>query len=60
MPKALTIATMAISIILLLVFGLDLAIKIPFGRAYPLVSGSFLIFSGILAYLSWSVYRELT
>jgi len=60
MPKALTIAGMAISILLLVVFGLDLAIKVPFGRANMMMSVGFFIFSGILAYLSWSTLRELS
>ena len=60
MPKALTITGMIISGLLLLVFGLDLAIEYPFGRTSMLMSISFVIFSLVLGYLSWSTWRELT
>ncbi|MBN1587996.1 MAG: hypothetical protein JW888_00610 [Pirellulales bacterium] len=60
MPKALTIAGMAISGLLLLVFGLDLAIGFPFGRANMLMSISFVVISAILVYLSWSTLREIS
>jgi hypothetical protein len=59
MPKALTIAGMAISIILLLMFGLDMAIGVPFGCPSMMMSATFFVFAGILAYLSWSTFREL-
>jgi hypothetical protein len=59
MAKALTIATMAIAGLLLLVFGLDLAIKVPFGRAYPIMSAGFAVFSAVLVYLGWATIREL-
>ncbi|HID77846.1 MAG TPA: hypothetical protein EYP56_17840 [Planctomycetaceae bacterium] len=58
MPKVLCIIGMVISVLLLLVFGLDLALKIPFGRANALMSISFVICSLVLGYLSWSTYRE--
>lgn len=60
MPKALTITGMIIAGLLLVVFGLDLAIKYPFGRPNMLMSISFVIFSAVLGYLSWSTWRELT
>jgi hypothetical protein len=58
MPKALCIVGMAISVLLLLVFGLDLALKIPFGRVNMAMSVSFVVCSLILGYLSWVTYRE--
>ena len=60
MPKALTIAGMVIAGLLLLIFGLDLTIQYPFGRPNMLMSISFVIFSLVLGYLSWSTLRELT
>lgn len=60
MPKVLTIAAMAVSLMLLVIFGLDLAIKVPFGGLNPIMSIGFLVVSGILGYLCWSTLRELT
>ena len=57
MPKALCIFATAISVLLLAVFGLDLATSIPFGRSLMTDIG-FLIAAGILGYLSWSALRE--
>lgn len=59
MPKALTISGMVVAGLVLLVFLLDLAIKIPFGRASLLMDIGFLLSAVILAYMSWSTYREL-
>jgi hypothetical protein len=59
MPKALTISGMAVAGIVLLVFLLDLAIKIPFGRPSWMMDIGFLLSALILAYMSWSTYREL-
>ena len=59
MAKVLTIAGMAIAGLLLLVFALDLAIKVPFGRVNSVMSASFVVFSAVLVYLSWSTLREL-
>jgi hypothetical protein len=58
MSKALCIFAMAISVLLVGLFGLDLAIKAPFGGA-ALVDGGFLLLAAILGYLSWSTFREL-
>jgi len=41
-----------------LVFGLDLAVGIPFKGANSMMSISFIVFSAILGYLSWSTLRE--
>ncbi|MBN2217242.1 MAG: hypothetical protein JW719_07685 [Pirellulales bacterium] len=60
MAKALTIAAMAISLILLVIFGLDLVVKFPFGGMKPILNIVFVVLSGILGYLSWSTWRELT
>jgi uncharacterized membrane protein YuzA (DUF378 family) len=58
MPKALSIFAMAISVLLLAVFGLDLATKIPFGRDPMLMDIGFVIAAAILGYLSWCTFRE--
>jgi hypothetical protein len=58
MSKALCIVGIAISALVLIVFGLDLAIKAPFNGASPMMDIGFVICSGILAYLSWTTLRE--
>jgi hypothetical protein len=59
MAKALSILGMAVSILLVLVFGLDLAIGFPFNGSNAMMSIGFVVFSAILVYLSWSSLREL-
>jgi hypothetical protein len=58
MPKVLAAAGMAISAILLLLFGLDLAIAFPFGGLSGVMDIGFVVCSALLAYLSWSTFRE--
>jgi hypothetical protein len=59
MPKALTIGGMVVSAILLLLFGLDLAIKIPFERVSPIMDIGAVVCALMLGYMSWSTFREL-
>jgi hypothetical protein len=59
MPKALSISGMVVAALLLLLFGLDLALKFPFSGVSPPMDIGFLVCSLILAYMSWSTYREL-
>ncbi len=59
MPKALSISGMVVAALLLLLFGLDLALQFPFGRVNKPMDIGFLVCSVILAYMSWSTYREL-
>ncbi len=59
MPKALAISGMVIAGLLVLMFGLDLAVQIPFGRASLAMDVAILICGGVLGYMSWSTYREL-
>ena len=59
MAKALSITGMVVSICLLLIFGLDLAIQIPFGKMSTAMDVGFLICAGLLAFMSWTTYREL-
>jgi len=62
MPKALCIAGMAISGLVLLLFGLDLATGFPFGAASSTIGMvmdiGFAVFAGVLGYLSWATMRE--
>jgi len=58
MAKAFSVFGMVVSIILLLVFGLDLALTMPFGRASWIADVGFILCSLMLGYMSWSTYRE--
>ncbi len=58
MPKALCIFGAVVAVLLLLVFGLDLALKVPFGRASTMLDIGFVVSGGILGYLSWATLRE--
>ncbi len=59
MPKALTIAGMVVSGLLFVLFALDAATGIPFRKASLLVDVGFILCSLMLAYMSWSAYRDL-
>jgi hypothetical protein len=59
MSKAMTISGMVVAALLVLIFGADLAIQIPFGGANSTMSIGALVVSAILGYLSFSSYREL-
>jgi len=58
MPKVLAISGMVVAGLLLLMFGLDLAVWFPFGHASRMIDVVFLLCSAILGYMSWSTYRE--
>jgi hypothetical protein len=60
MAKGLTILGMVVALLIFCLFGLDLAIKIPFGRANMLMDIGAVICAGILAYLSWATFQEQT
>ena len=59
MPKVMTIMGMAVSVILLLLFGLDLAIGQPFGKASIIMDIGFVVCALLLFYISWATKREL-
>lgn len=62
MPKAFTILGLAVAAVTLLVFALDLLLGWPFDTDRPggtMMDISFIIAALILAYLSWTSYREL-
>ena len=58
MPKALCISGMVVAALLLLVFGLDLVTRFPFGAAIKMMNIGLIISSAILGYLSWTTLRE--
>jgi hypothetical protein len=60
MGKAMSIAGMIIGGILAAVFALDLVAGTPFGGRVPMMNIGFLVCGGILAYLSWSAFRDAT
>jgi hypothetical protein len=60
MPKALCILGTVVAVLLILVFGLDLAVGFPFGRVSPTMSVGFVICAAILGFLSWMTLREQT
>ena len=64
MPKALCYIGLAVALVLLLVFGLDLATSFvlddafPFGGMSLLMDIGFVLGAGVLGYLSWVTLRE--
>ena len=58
MPKALCFFGIAVAALLLLLFGLDLAAEIPFGRESVAMDVGFIICAAALGYISWSTLRE--
>lgn len=59
MPRALTITGLIVAVLVLLIFGLDLALKVPFKRDNWMMDVGFIICAVILGYLSWTAFREL-
>ena len=59
MPKALTWIGLVIAALLLLIFGLDLAMNVPFKGASAAFDITVIICALMLAYLSWNTLREL-
>ena len=58
MPKALCISGMVISVLVLVLFGMDMAMGVPFHGASTMLDITFLICAGLLGYLSWATFRE--
>ncbi|HEY2894899.1 MAG TPA: hypothetical protein VGJ16_11820 [Pirellulales bacterium] len=58
MAKGLTIVGMVVAVVLLLAFGLDLAVGFPFSKASLAMDIAFLLCSAMLGYMSWSTFRE--
>lgn len=59
MPKALVISGIVIASLIVLLFGLDLAIKWPFEQASMTMDITYVICALILGYLSWNAMRDL-
>lgn len=57
MPKALTISGFVVAGLMILVFGLDLALGILNGS--KIMDAGFILSALILAYLSWNTWRSL-
>jgi hypothetical protein len=58
MAKTLTVLGMVVAVLVLGLFALDLAIKIPFERVSTAMDCVAVVCAGILGYLSWSTYKE--
>jgi len=58
MSKALCLGGGIVAVLLLLVFGLDLAVRFPFGGPSPLMDIGIVVCAILLGYLSWSTLRE--
>ncbi|MHB8898304.1 MAG: hypothetical protein ACYC6Y_06115 [Thermoguttaceae bacterium] len=58
MSKALCILGIAISALVLIVFGLDLVMGTPFNGVSKMMDIGFVVCAIILGYLSWSTFRE--
>ena len=59
MTKGLTIAAMAAAALMLLLFAMDLAVKIPFRRASPIMDIAFVLASSGLGYVAWNAFRDV-
>jgi hypothetical protein len=60
MAKGFAIFGFVVAIVLLLVFGLDLAVKIPFDRVSMVTDILFVLASLALGVVSWMTFREAT
>ena len=58
MSKALAIIGMLIALFVLLIFALDMAIGMPFGKANTVMDIGMIIGAALLAYLGFSAFRE--
>ncbi len=58
MPKALCLAGNVVAVLLLLVFGFDLALGFPFGRASWTMDIGLLLCALALGYISWTTLKR--
>ncbi len=58
MAKGFAIFGFVVAIVLLLVFGLDLAVGIPFDRISLITDILFVLASLALGFVSWTTFRE--
>jgi hypothetical protein len=59
MAKAMTVAGMVVAGLFVLLFGMDLAIAIPFQRASAVMDMGFLFCGLVLGYLGWNAFRDI-
>lgn len=59
MAKAMSIAGLIAGGLIALVFVLDLALQIPFGRQQIIMDAGFILCGAGLAYLSWSAMQDV-
>lgn len=60
MIKALCISSIVFGLLLVVVFGVDLAIALPFGRPGIVSAVCFILGGLILAYMGWALQREMS
>lgn len=58
MPKALCITGTVIAVLLLLIFGIDIAVGFPFKGVSPMMDIGMIVAAIFLGYMSWSTLRE--
>ncbi len=58
MPRVLTISGFVVAVLVLLVFGLDLALGIPFRKVSLVMDIGFVLCAIGLGYLSWMTFRQ--
>ncbi|GAB6165598.1 hypothetical protein JCM19992_15980 [Thermostilla marina] len=58
MPRFFCVFGLVIAAVLVLVFGLDAAIGLPFGKASILADIGFIVAAGMLGFLSFQTLRE--
>jgi len=58
MPKIMTIIGLVLSALIVLVFLLDLALEVPFGRASVIMDVIFVACGIIVAFFSWTTMKE--
>jgi threonine/homoserine/homoserine lactone efflux protein len=59
MPKAMTYIGLGVAAMMIVAFGLDAAIGVPFRQASIVFDVGMIVCSLVLAYMSWSTLREL-
>lgn len=58
MSKALCLVGSVVAVLLLLVFGLDLALQFPFGRASLVMDIGMVVCGLALGFVSWTTLKE--
>ncbi|MGD0898305.1 MAG: hypothetical protein ABR915_10755 [Thermoguttaceae bacterium] len=58
MPKALCISGAVVAVLLVLLFGVDLAVGFPFARVSILMDAGAVLCAAILGFLGWTTLRQ--